>query len=84
MSNFFSFSLFPISKQKYVETSVSWFFTSFFLLKKNGKPLVPILKMVLVLGAVPLAHKRKKERKKEKFGFKNQTQFQITCTSVNG
>jgi len=39
--------------------------------------------MVLVLGAVPLAHKRKKERKK-KFSFGNQTQFQITCTSVNG
>jgi hypothetical protein len=39
--------------------------------------------MVLVLGAVPLAYKRKKERKK-KFGFENQTQFQITCTSVKG
>jgi hypothetical protein len=39
--------------------------------------------MVLVLGAVPLAHKKKKERKKE-FSFENQTQFQITCASVNG
>jgi hypothetical protein len=68
MSNFFSFSLFPISQQNYVKTGVGWFFTFFsFKINKYGEPLVRILKMVLVLGAVPLAHKRKKERKKIQF-----------------